>query len=67
MCQSLLDAVCIEIINTKGLKKRRNVFMKHSILTTIKQASLHPLKDRLDGSFIRLKIVLNVNLQLRGH
>ena len=23
VCQSLLDAVCIEIINTKGLKKRR--------------------------------------------
>lgn len=41
--------------------------MKHSILTTTKQASLHPLKDWLDGSFICLKIVLNVNLQLRGH
>ena len=38
--------------------------MKHSILTTIKQASLHPLKDLLDGSFICRKIVSNVKLQL---
>ena len=34
------------IINTKRLKKRSDVFMKHSILTTIKQASLHHLKEK---------------------
>lgn len=66
MCQLLLDAVCIEIINTKGLKTGE-MSMKHSILTTIKQASLHHLKDLLDGSYVsKLYQILNCNL-IRGH